>query len=79
VKRSSRDEPTWIAIHMCMEATQGISLYSYLHFKQAKNAMSFFLSYVFFLQQNRRTRGQNRFCLEVGGGAITYVIVKRIK
>jgi hypothetical protein len=31
VKRSGRDEPMWIVIHMCMEATLGISLYSYLY------------------------------------------------
>jgi hypothetical protein len=36
VKRSGRDEPTRIAIHMCMEATLGISLYSYLYLKLAK-------------------------------------------
>jgi hypothetical protein len=36
VKRSGRDEPMWIAIHMCMEATLGISLYSYLYLKLAK-------------------------------------------
>jgi hypothetical protein len=28
VKRSGRDEPMWIVIHMCMEAMLGISLYS---------------------------------------------------
>jgi hypothetical protein len=28
--------------------------------------MSFLLSPVFSVQQHRRTRGQNRFCLEVG-------------
>jgi hypothetical protein len=36
VKRSGRDEPMWIAIHMCMEAMLGISLYSYLYLKLAK-------------------------------------------
>jgi hypothetical protein len=30
VKRSGRDEPTWVVIHICMEAMLGISLYSYL-------------------------------------------------
>jgi hypothetical protein len=29
VKRSGRDEPVWVIIHMCMEATIGISLYSH--------------------------------------------------
>jgi hypothetical protein len=26
VKRSGRDEPMWVAIHMCMEAMLGISV-----------------------------------------------------
>jgi hypothetical protein len=34
VKRSGRKEPMWVAIHKCMEATPGISLYS--HLKLAK-------------------------------------------
>jgi hypothetical protein len=29
VKRSGRDEPIQVVIHMCMEAMLGISLYSY--------------------------------------------------
>jgi hypothetical protein len=66
MKRSSRDEPMWVVTHMCMETTQGISPCSYLHLKLAK--MLFFLSYMFFLQQNQRTRGQNRFYPEVGWG-----------
>jgi hypothetical protein len=55
----------WIAIHKCMEATLGISLYSYLYTKLAKR-LSFLLSLMFSLQQNQR-RGWNRFCLEAGG------------
>jgi hypothetical protein len=35
-KRSDRDEPTWVAIQKCMDATLGISLYSYLYIKLAK-------------------------------------------
>jgi hypothetical protein len=46
-----------------MEAVLGISLYSYLYLRLAKNALSFLLSLMFSLQQNWR-RGQNRFCLE---------------
>jgi hypothetical protein len=55
-----------IAIHKYMEATLGISLYSSLYLKLAKT-MSFLLSPMLYLQQNQRTRGQKRFCLEVGG------------
>jgi hypothetical protein len=36
VKRSGGDEPMWVIIHKCMEATLGISLYSYLYLKLAK-------------------------------------------
>jgi hypothetical protein len=36
VKWSGRDEPMWIAIHKFMEATLGISLYSYLYPKLVK-------------------------------------------
>jgi hypothetical protein len=37
----------WVAIHMCMEAMLGISLYSYLYLKLAKNAILLIISYVF--------------------------------
>jgi hypothetical protein len=36
VKRSGKDEPIRVVIHMCMEALLGISLYSYLYLKLAK-------------------------------------------
>jgi hypothetical protein len=36
VKRSGRNEPMWIAIHICVETMLGISLYSYLYLKLAK-------------------------------------------
>jgi hypothetical protein len=36
VKRSGRDEPMWVAIHMCLEAMLGISLYSHFYLKLAK-------------------------------------------
>jgi hypothetical protein len=36
VKRSGRDEPIMVIIHMFMEAMLGISLYSYLYLKLAK-------------------------------------------
>jgi hypothetical protein len=35
-KRTGRDEPIWVVIHIYMETTQGISLYSYLYLKLAK-------------------------------------------
>jgi hypothetical protein len=65
VKRSGRDEPIWIVIHMCMEAMLGISLYSYLYLKLAKS-LNFLLFLMSSLQQNWR-RGQIRVCLEARG------------
>jgi hypothetical protein len=53
VKRYSRDEPMWVAIHMCMEEML------------AKQYV--LLSLMFSLQQNQRTRRLNRFCPEAGG------------
>jgi hypothetical protein len=43
----------------------GISLYSYLYLKIAK-ILSLLFSLMFFLQQNWRTKGQNRFFLGAG-------------
>jgi hypothetical protein len=65
VKRSGRDEPVQVVIHMCMEAMLGISLYSYPYLKLAKT-LPFLLLLMSSLQQNWR-RGQNRFCLGARG------------
>jgi hypothetical protein len=44
VKRSGRDEPAWVVLHMCMEAMLGISLYRYLYLKLAKKiCLSYYL------------------------------------
>jgi hypothetical protein len=65
VKRSGRDEPIWVIIHMCIVVMLGISLYSYPYLKLAKT-LSFLLSLMSSLQQNWR-REQKRFCQEVSG------------
>jgi hypothetical protein len=75
-KMSSRDEPMWVAIHMCMEAMLGISLYISPYLKLEKNAMSS-LSLMFSLQQNWRIRRWNRFCLDAG--ACAYIHVSKCK
>jgi hypothetical protein len=67
MKRSGRDEPVWVAIHMCMEAMLGISLYNYLYLKLATMLrLSYYL--LCFLFNKWRKRGWNMFCLEVGVG-----------
>jgi hypothetical protein len=55
-----------------MEITQGISLCSYLYLKLAK--IPCFSNYIlcFFLLQNWRTGGQNRFCQGRMRGGVWY-------
>jgi hypothetical protein len=49
VRRSGRDEPTWVIIQMCMETMIGISLYHYLYFKLAKIlCLSYYLLWFLF-------------------------------
>jgi hypothetical protein len=49
VKRSGRDEPMWVVIHMCMEAMLGICLYSYPYLKLAKTlCLSYYCLCLFF-------------------------------
>jgi hypothetical protein len=54
VKRSGRSEPVWVVIHICMETTLGISLYSYLYLKLAKCCVFLITSYVFSSTKNLR-------------------------
>jgi hypothetical protein len=56
VKRSGRNEPIWVAIHKCMEATPGISLYSYLYPKPAKMiCLSYYLLCFLFNKKKQKT------------------------
>jgi hypothetical protein len=49
VKRSGRDEPVEVIILMCMETTQGISLFIYLYLKLAKTpCFSYYLCFFFY-------------------------------
>jgi hypothetical protein len=44
MKGSGRNESMWVAIHKCMEAMLGISLYNYLYPKLAKSiCLSYYL------------------------------------
>jgi hypothetical protein len=65
VKRSGRDEPMWVAIHLCMEAMIEITLYGYPYLKLAKVLC---LSYFLFNKIGEESRA--RFCLAAreGGG-----------
>jgi uncharacterized membrane protein len=57
----------WVAIHKCMEAPLGISLYSYLYLELAKTYVFFIISYVF-----SSTKSENKKAEQVlpgsGGG-----------
>jgi hypothetical protein len=60
VKRSGRDEPRWVSIHMCMEATaRNLSVQLSLSLT-SKNGMSFLLSPMFSLPRSgvRRVGGK---------------------
>jgi hypothetical protein len=49
MNRSGRNKPMWVAIHKWMEATLGISWYSYLYLKLAKMlCLSYYLLYFLF-------------------------------
>jgi hypothetical protein len=67
---SSEDEPMWSAIYIYMEAMLIISLYNQSLSQTSKNIMSFLLYLMFSLQQNLRTRGWKRFCLETEWGRL---------
>jgi hypothetical protein len=81
VKRTGRDEPVGVVIHICIKTTQGNSLCSYLYLKLAKMpCISSFL--YFFLLQNLRTGRQNRFCPGCGGyntGGMKKVVMKGVE
>jgi hypothetical protein len=62
VKRTGKDEPMWVVIHICLEITQGISLYSYFYLKLEK--IPCFSYYLLFSSstklENRRNRRADR-------------------
>jgi hypothetical protein len=74
VKRTGRDEPIGVVIHIFMETTQGNTLCSYLYLKLVKMPYFCFYLLCIFLLQNWRTGGWNRFCggrcLALVGGAV---------
>jgi hypothetical protein len=53
-----RDEPMWVAIHMCMEATKGTSLYSYLYLRLAKTLCFLIISCIFSSTKSQNKRAE---------------------
>jgi hypothetical protein len=71
VKRSGRDEPIPVVIHMFMEVTLGISLYSCLYLKLAKMiCLSYCLLCFLFkkIREQEDGKGSAQKQDEVGGG-----------
>jgi hypothetical protein len=58
MKKSGRDEPVWVAIHKCMEAMLGISLYSYLYLKLAKHYVFLIMSHDFSSTKSENKRAK---------------------
>jgi hypothetical protein len=72
VKRSGRDEPMWVAMHKCMEAMLGISLYIYPYLKLAKTlCLSYLLCFLFnkIGEEEGRTDSEWKQEMEVWGGS----------
>jgi hypothetical protein len=57
-KTSGRDESIRVVIHMCMETTQGISLYSDLYLNLAKHHAFLFILYVFSSTKSENKRAE---------------------
>jgi hypothetical protein len=82
VKRSGRDKPMWVVIHICMETALVISLYSYLYLKLAKTLCFFFFNLLCFLfnkvgEQEARTGSAQKQGGEVA--QIMYIDVSKCK
>jgi hypothetical protein len=67
-ERSRRDESIQVVIHMCMEATQGISVYSYLYLKLAKMLCRFYYLLCFLFYKIREQEGGTGSARNGGGG-----------
>jgi tryptophan-rich sensory protein len=81
VKRSGRDKPIWVIIHICMEIIQEISLYRQLSSSQtSKNAVFLFTLHIFSSTKFEKKRGQKRFCLGggVGGEKLTQIMCTHV-
>jgi hypothetical protein len=62
VKRTGRGVSIGVVRHICMEATQGNFLCSYLFFKLAKMSCFSIYHYVFSSKNSWNRKTENRFC-----------------
>jgi hypothetical protein len=56
MKRSGKEKPIWVVIHICMETTLRISPYSYLYLKLAKTLCFSYYLYVFSSTKSEKKR-----------------------
>jgi hypothetical protein len=76
VKRSGREEPVWVVIHLCMEAMLGISLYNYLYLKIAKMlCLSYYLLCFLF---NKIGEQEGRIGFAWNGGKVTQTMYTHV-
>jgi hypothetical protein len=68
VKKSLRDEPMWVGIYMCMKATLGFSVYSYLYLKLAKTLRVYYYLLHFLFNKIREKEGGTGFAWKLGPG-----------
>jgi hypothetical protein len=64
-ERFGRDEPIWLALHMCIEAILGIPLHSFLYLKLTKYYVFLIISYLF-----SSTKSENKKAEQVLSGSV---------
>jgi hypothetical protein len=71
VKRSGREKPVWVVIHMCMEAMLGTFLYNYLYLKLAKMlclCLFFYYLFCFLFNKTGEQEGSTGSAQKLAGG-----------
>jgi hypothetical protein len=80
VKRSGRNESICVVIHICIDTTQGISLYSYPHLEVAKMpCFSYYLLCFFFNKFGEQEGGTGSARWGGGSDAIMYTHLNKCK
>jgi hypothetical protein len=78
VKSSGTDEPICVVIHIFIDTTQGITLYSYFHLKLAETpCFSYYLLWFFFFKIGEQEGGTGS-ALEGVEGEVTQIIYTHV-
>jgi hypothetical protein len=78
VKRSGKDDPIWVVIHICMEETHRIYLCSYLHLKLGKTLCFSFYPICFFLNKIREKEGGSGSAQRLGIGEVAQIMYTHV-